>query len=56
MNQSHQKDEITIEKLRKIPGYEKLGDDDLRKILGSIKELTLILNLTPHDDSKREVF
>jgi hypothetical protein len=41
---------ITIEELRRIIGFENFSDTELLKISESIKELALLLNLVPSVD------
>ena len=41
------KDDISIEIFRLIPGFESYGDDQIQRIVDSIKELALIINLLP---------
>ena len=38
-------DELSIEKLKSIPGYNDLSDDSLEDIADGIKELALLLNM-----------
>lgn len=37
------KTDLTVEEIKKLPGYENLLDDETRNIISSIKEFSLLM-------------
>ena len=46
------KSNVTIEDIRKINGMENLTNEELQKIIESIREFTLLLKMIPSVDHK----
>ena len=46
----HQQNNLTIEQVRSLPGFDHLSDDQVSELIEDIKELALLLNRIPSVD------
>ena len=41
---------LSLEEVRSIPGFKNFSDEKLKEIIESVKELSLLLNMSPSVD------